>query len=432
MAGLQHHRIEQSSAAVLAASLRALSRGGRVNPPSPADPTDCGRSVSVRYAGRCKAPRVVVLAGIGPRPEHTRVVTGAPFGRALVNEARARYDLALAPDRDLWMEVRCRRCDGCRKERRCMWANRAVSEWNKAAQRGGRTWFVTLTFRPEEHYRLQTMTRQRLASQGADLDAMSWDDQYRELLTEYHAELTCFLKRVRVGLATRGWKRAHFRYLAVPEPHKGRDIRLHYHLLLHEAADPKSGEVVPIVRRRIEQAWRGDFEAAPSERGPRARRDLGFVVAKLVESPGGALYATKYLGKHHYEGRIRNSHEYGAEGDTDPEAELREPAVPPPVVERRQAEGPPAAGGDTRAMQVAMIESAEEDDDTEPVRVGDYLGVCPSGLHIGTGCGCEPEAGSPECVPAEFDELRGTPRRKWPLRGWHEPGSVRGPRKAPF
>lgn len=300
-----------------------------------------------------------------------------------------------------------------------MWAQRAVSEWKKAAERGGRTWFVTLTFHPAEHYAIQTATRQRLASLGGDLDTLDWDARYGELLHEYHAEIDRFLQRLRVGLATRGWKAARHRYLAVPEPHKGDGIRVHYHLLLHEAPS-KSGEIVPLTRRRIEQAWRGELGAAAKQAlGSRARRDLGFIQAKLVMSPQAAVYVTKYLGKHHYEGRLRVSTSYGSGDDEDPEQALKRPAVPHPDVEHKRAPQPPVVA-DSRTMHVAMVECSDDDDATDPVRVGEPLGVCPSGLHIGDGCDCTAVTDVLECWSDEHDELRGTPRRKWPLRGWHQ------------
>ncbi len=301
-----------------------------------------------------------------------------------------------------------------------MWAKRAESEFRDTERQGGRTWFVTLTFKPEEHYRLHTMTRQRLAKAGADLDKLDWSGAYSELLEEYHAELERFFDRLRVGLATRGWPPANFRYLAVPEPHKGSQIRVHYHVLLHEALHVKSGQFVPLKRRRIEQAWRGAPNGEAAQHGPRARRDLGFVRALLVPTPRDTQYVCKYLGKHHYEGRLRVSKRYGQQSEQAPEAALKEPAVPDPPARVKRARPPPDPGYDTPALERAVLASRTEDDDTERVLIGEYLGVCPSGLHIGTGCECEPEPGAPECVPVEFDELRGTPRRKWPLRGWHQ------------
>ncbi len=428
MAAVQPIRIKRYAVDVLASTRAALDAGkGVVHAPD---------YVTADSSGWCGAPIVLDEEGYGHFRGDSEPTGGWPAGRAgaghrLRHSLRRRYQGEQqrvwtsdrpddwVPARTLSRQVRCRRCDGCRAEKRCMWANKAVSEWTQTAREGGRTWFVTLTFHPQQHYLLHTAARQRLSAMGGDLDALAWSDRYAELLREYHREVDRFLDRLRMGLASRGWKKACFRYLAVPEPHKGTDIRVHYHLLLHEKKTTK-GDLVPLVRRRIEQAWRGDVTGGTAmARGREARRDLGFIQAKLVESPKGALYVTKYLGKNHYEGRLRVSTGYGAEPERDPEQEMKEPALPPPTFERRRADDP-GVRGHTRAMQIGIIEAREEDDDTERVHPGDFLGVCPSGLHVGITCDCEPAPSEPECVPVEFDELRGTPRRKWPLRGWHQ------------
>jgi len=286
-----------------------------------------------------------------------------------------------------------------------MWARRAVTEFKEAAKKGGRSWFITLTFRQEEHYKLQAKARQRLAKCGADLDAMRWEERYGELLKEYHAQVDLFLQRLRNGLAKRGWDEARFRYLMVPEPHKNGNI--HYHVLLHEAP-AKGGEVVPIGKRRIEAAW-----------------GHGFISAKLVQSEEAALYVTKYLGKHHYEGRIRNSKHYGAEGEDDQEAQMKQPALPYPTFEKARTVPPPDRIAE-QGLRIAAAELAQDEDSADEVRAGEYLGVCPSGLHIGTGCDCMSDGDELQCSPAEIDPYRGVPRRKWALRGWHEPVAGRG------
>lgn len=368
------------------------------------------------------------------------------------------------PSRTLSMRVRCRRCEGCLKERRCMWAKRAEVEWHQASLRGGRTWFLTNTFRPEEHYKLLTATRMRLAEQGVAFDALPWRERYREQLREYHGEVSRFLDRLRRGLRKRGWGKLSFRYLCVPEPHQSG--HLHYHMLLHEADAEQR-----IVKLRIEEAWWA-----------------GFVKSKLVESQLQCRYVTKYLGKHHFEGRLRNSEHYGdapaevleavrasqpdlrealwrAERDPCAEAkadvvDLREPlpwpgdpdparAIAPPrygavgvaaeTVSLRDAPLPPmpmlparaehgdALPADAGVRSALLASGADVQGDGDSLRLGDEMGVCPSGLHIGKGCDCEEVQGDMRCDPPEVDEYRGgIPRRKWPLRGWHEPIPGRG------
>lgn len=372
----QVRRIHRPAADVKAMTRASLGSGsGMLHAPD---------YVTADYSGWCKNDLVVDQMGQG----HWRM---APDGKPVREPART-----------FSMKVRCRRCEGCLKERRCMWARRAVSEWKQAASRGGRTWFVTLTFRPEVHYRLTTEVRLKFAKDGGDFDAMSWKDRYSELLKEYHAEVDRFLDRVRKGLAKRGWGEVKFRYLMVPEPHKSGMI--HYHLLIHEASLDQR-----LVKRRIEAAW-----------------GLGFSVIKLVDSEQGALYATKYLGKHHYEGRIRNSRHYGAEPDEDQVQLLNEVPIPHPPLRKAPVAVPPSPVPEIALRQAAAVSDSDEDA-ADVVREGEFLGVCPSGLHIGEGCDCSAAQGDFECDEVEVDQLRGgVPVRKWPLRGWHETSPRRG------
>jgi len=426
MAVIQAIRLRRSASDVKAATAAAMTMGkGVLHTPNYA---------TVDKSGWCGSPIVIDQEGEG----HWRL---GPDGQSVREPART-----------LSQQVRCRRCDGCLKERRCMWANRAVSEWKQAALRGGRTWFVTLTFGPNDHYRLKSKTRLRCMDGGVDLDALPWPKRYAEELREYHAEVDLFLQRVRNGLAKEGWRKVRFRYLMVPEPHVTGNI--HYHLLLHE----QSAEM-PIVKRRIEQAW-----------------GLGFVSAKLVVSEQAARYTTKYLGKHHFEGRIRNSQHYGKvqgehphpeiandtmrdwmwDQERDPlaaekadiidlreeipfdepavakstdeygkvaegseEAKLHQPALPDMTPYAKSHHDPLAVPAD-RGIRRALAFMPEEDSDGM-VRVGDYLGVCPSGLHLGKACDCQAQPSALECESLQHDELRsGVPRRKWALRGWHE------------
>jgi hypothetical protein len=438
MAFIQAIRLSRSASDVKAATAAALAMGkGVVHAPNYAT-TD--------KSGWCERPIVIDQEGEG----HWRLGSDGKSVRE--------------PARTLSQQVRCRKCDGCLKERRCMWANRAVSEFREAAHRGGRTWFVTLTFKPEQHYRLTTKTRLRCAEQGVDLDALPWSERYAEMLREYHAEVDLFLARLRGGLAKRGWKKVRFRYLMVPEPHKSGFI--HYHLLLHEqSAD------MPIVKRRIEAAW--------------LEWGLGFVKAKEVVSEKAASYTTKYLGKNHFEGRIRNSQhygkvrgehphpeiaedtmrqwlwedqrypadaprgevidlreeipfqepaaakstdEYGKVADGSEEARMREPALPDATSYAKRSDDPISSISQigNRALREALALAPDEESDGI-VRVGEYLGVCPSGLHIGKVCDCQAQPADLECEDVEHDELRGgVPKRKWVLRGWHETTPGRG------
>lgn len=168
---------------------------------------------------------------------------------------------------DMW--VPCRRCRACLRKRSKRWARGAVSEI-RASQR---TWFGTLTLRPEEHYR--ALLRGKVG--GSDLQRRHQG---------VSPELTRYLKRVRKESGAR------FRYLLVMEAHKSG--LPHYHMLLHE--------------------WEGQVRwSTLSEQWV-----LGFSRWKLVkegpETPTdarSAWYIAKYLAKS-VEARVRASQRYGS------------------------------------------------------------------------------------------------------------------------
>lgn len=168
--------------------------------------------------------------------------------------------------------ARCRSCENCLAHRRQLWTARAVDEI--AAAR--RTWFGTLTVAPAHRFRYEI---------AADLlrpcgqSSQQWTEQrFKVLASAVGKEVTLMFKRMR--------KQKHtFRYLLVTEAHK--NGWPHFHLLLHENADP-------IRKRVLDEAW-----------------PLGFSNWKLVgDDPAGAVYTCKYLAKDALT-RVRASQKYG-------------------------------------------------------------------------------------------------------------------------
>lgn len=374
MAGYQ--RLHRPAADVKASTIAALQAGkGQLHAPDYA---------TADYSGWCEAAVVVDQMGYG----HMRL------------QADGQY--AWESKRTLSMKVRCRKCEGCRKERRMMWTARAAREWRQST----RTWFVTLTLRPEDHYKLQTQVRVDVAAEGGNIDAMEPRDRLERFLVAYRHRMDLFLMRLRTGLRQQGWSQLRFRYLWVPEPHKSGAI--HFHMLLHEVSDE-----MPIRKERIEAAW-----------------PHGFIKAKLVKSEEAARYVTKYLGKHHFEGRIRASTRYGKiEGD--PEEMLARPAFPGHVQGAPRnpygSEDPKARSAELRA-ELGFVPGEEE---AEELTEGEELGACATGLHFGVPCNCKIAATDSEDDPwgtQRGDVLtpQGVPRRKWQLRGWHEPNPGKG------
>lgn len=183
--------------------------------------------------------------------------------------------------------VPCRNCEACFRTRASMWRRRARAETVASA----RTWFVTLTCRPEVHFRHTALAELKLVQ----LRTAGWDNskkpnyisprerwriQCEPLLREHQL----FMKRLRKSAPG-------LRYFLVVEEHKSG--LPHLHMLLHES-------VKPVRWKDIDAAWH-----------------LGFHVSKLVGSSGtkweGANYVTKYLTKS--ASILRSSLRYGKSDD---------------------------------------------------------------------------------------------------------------------
>lgn len=167
-------------------------------------------------------------------------------------------------------------CQQCLQLRSSEWRYRATSEMRESA----RTWFGTLTLRPEEHHKMVSRARQRLWSGGTDFDALSPHDQFMERMTEIGREVTLYLKRVRKESGAR------VRYLLVAEAHK--TGLPHLHILVHEASADK-----PVRHKTLEGQWK-----------------LGFTRFKLAHDVKTASYVCKYISKALL-ARVRASLRYG-------------------------------------------------------------------------------------------------------------------------
>lgn len=216
---------------------------------------------SWNVAGNCERPHVVEFAG-RPRDEGYKTV-------AIERGRKATLYLE--------MHTRCRACSACLNARRRLWVGRAVAEVKAAS----RTWFGSLTYKPQEHVRMLAHLRHTSAS---DFDALASAEQFRLLAQVSGADLTLWLKRVRKI------SRAPLRYLAVAERHKSGMV--HWHLLVHELDAAK-----PVRHALLKGQW--------------ASRH-GYCDWKLVDdtSTGSARYVAKYLGKS-IEARVRASLDYG-------------------------------------------------------------------------------------------------------------------------
>ena len=166
--------------------------------------------------------------------------------------------------------VRCRRCEACLRQRNVEWINRAKRE----AASAERTWFVTLTMRPEVHNAIRLLVDSRV---GSHPDPKVIQADY---YAECYRQVQLFFKRIRKNTGKT------FRYLCVTELHKSG--LPHFHLLVH---DPKGD----LKRRDIDNQWLAGFTSSRLVKGDKEK---------------AIAYVCKYLSKD-TEGRIKCSLRYG-------------------------------------------------------------------------------------------------------------------------
>lgn len=174
----------------------------------------------------------------------------------------------------LIMQVRCRKCPACLRFRAWVWRTRGELEIRLSS----RTWFGTLTLRPEEQYRHLLEARSLASKRSIDFDQLTEDEQFLLRHESISKEITKYFKRLRKQSG------AYLRYLLCVEAHKSG--LPHYHLLIHEVTD------VMITKRVLQEQW-----------------TLGFSDYKLAEK-AAAAYVTKYLTKSSL-ARVRASLRYG-------------------------------------------------------------------------------------------------------------------------
>jgi len=190
-----------------------------------------------------------------------------PWGR------KTKRDYAIYID----LHTRCRRCPKCLRHRAALWKARALAEYQGSV----RTWFGTLTLRPDRQWHFRARAIQRASREGASFEAMSSDDQFKRVHAEISRELTKGIKRLRQNT------QSPFKYLIVAERHKSGDP--HYHLLIHERSASR-----PIRYAQLKSdLWRE-----------------GFSNYRLVVADDNPAYLCKYLGKD-MAARVRASQNYG-------------------------------------------------------------------------------------------------------------------------
>lgn len=191
----------------------------------------------------------------------------SPVYRQVVSTPAGRGEIVLGQGLNrIWLDryMRCRKCRSCRKQRQRMWVSRILTETEQA----NRTWFGTLTLRPEEHYRARCMAQSAGgATSSPEAEISKW--------------ITLYFKRLRKA----GYS---LRYIVVMERHKSG--LPHWHLLVHEVL------LKEVPKRVLQAEW-----------------PYGFTVFRLVAEPrGAARYVAKYLLKEDTAvARVRASVRYG-------------------------------------------------------------------------------------------------------------------------
>ena len=246
----------------------ALGRGGKIVGPG---------VIRWEVAGNCLTPRYVEIRG---RSALSTTVNGVTMpGDLHVNPRPRMGHVTNWKDPPCTLEIltKCRRCAPCLRARSQEWTYRAQRELAAAS----RTWFGTMTLRPEEHYRASLKWERRKA--GRRWAELSASEQLAAEHTEVSIEITKWLKRVRKASGAR------LRYLLVVEAHKSG--LAHYHILVHEVSPLET-----VGERILRQQWK-----------------LGHSKFKLVEGSAVAGYVAKYIAKSS-EARVRASVRYGKIG----------------------------------------------------------------------------------------------------------------------
>jgi len=216
-------------------------------------------------------------------------ITSGTMAWHLAGRCSAPLNLKRAPppglawtNQELQMQVRCRTCENCLRQRAREWAARAAREtgfWPVS-------WFCTMTLAPDQQYRLRAQTVARLLDKSVDFEALAAGEQFGELCdTIYRTELQDYWKRVRAETGK------PMRFMCVAEAHKSG--LPHFHALVHEVE--RYTEVAWDTFSVLKSQWRlGHFDASGIDR----------------QNLGSVWYVTKYLSKDAI-ARVRASAFYG-------------------------------------------------------------------------------------------------------------------------
>lgn len=171
------------------------------------------------------------------------------------------------------MHVRCRTCKPCLKANMWRWLRSMEAHILDGHAKGQRTWFGTLTLRPEaQQDTLRTAWEIWMANATGSGVPEWWDDPKCDLRFAFH-------RAVLVEELKKYWKRlrkagCRMKYIVVFERHKSGYP--HMHFLLHEVGEP-------ITKATMQRHWTHGFTQVKLVRAEHSRK--------------AAYYVSKYLSK---------------------------------------------------------------------------------------------------------------------------------------
>lgn len=195
--------------------------------------------------------------------------------------------------------VRCWKCLSCRRAKQRYWAAAGYAMMKQCIEQGRRTWFGTLTFRPEIQRRLLQEALEAYKEQSSTTEVEEWwddplcDERFRLVRKVVVRELQKYWKRLR--------KAGHkFSYLVVIERHKSG--LPHVHWLLHE-------KEAPITKKELERHWSLGFTkitivGGRSKRAAKPQNAAHYVLKYLTKSEQSRMIASQ---KYQPESRVRGS-----------------------------------------------------------------------------------------------------------------------------
>lgn len=227
-------------------------------------------------SGRCMFPHTRAVIS---RPPRERKLVDKWADDIVVDPAERAKRFVSVPPKGTMMEVvltsPCHKCPACLRKRGTVWRYRAKAETASAM----RTWFGTLTMRPDEHARILALVNVKLEARAVTYGLLPFGEQFVERHNATSPELTKYLKRVRKSASGR------LRHLIIAEAHLSG--LPHWHVLIHEC------EAGGTTERELRGQWK-----------------LGFSKWNLVTDLKQATYLCKYLTKA-ASARVRASKRYG-------------------------------------------------------------------------------------------------------------------------